>query len=79
MFEVKGKFSDLTLEESLVIDGGGFYEIFMRGCELVFVGTCTAVGAAAGNVLGAAAGALVGEVIWEAAFGNSLAGNLLRG
>lgn len=76
----ENRFESLTLDEALLVTGGGFYEIFMRGCELVFVGVTTAVGTAitGGNILGGAAGALVGEVAWEFMFGNSLAGDLLR-
>lgn len=53
VFELNGNFNELSLSEMQAIDGGGFYEIFMRGAEILFVGTCIAVGAG-GGVLGAA-------------------------
>lgn len=80
---LNSRFSELSLDEMQAIDGGSFYNIFMRGAEILFVGTCTAIGAACGggtpgSVLTGAAGCLVGELAWEAMFGNSLAGNLLK-
>lgn len=81
---INNGFLELSYENSLDIDGGGFYEIFMRGCEIAFVATTTAIGAAigsgagpAGTILGGSAGAVAGEAAWEWMFGNSLAGNLL--
>ena len=77
-------FSELSLEEMQEIDGDDFYDVFIRGCELLFVGTCTAIGGTigsaagpAGTVGGGAVGALAGEVAWENMFGNSMAGNVL--
>lgn len=75
---LNNSFYELDLDEIQAIDGGGFYEVFMRGAELLFVGTTTAAGASAGGVLGGALGAIVGEVAWEYMFGDSFSGNLLK-
>ena len=70
--------NELSLVELMNIEGGSFYNVFIRFSEFVFVGTLTAVGNSALPIIGGAAGAVVGEVAWEAMFGNSFAGDLLR-
>lgn len=78
--DLNNGFNELNLDELEAINAGGVFEIFMRGAEILFVATTTAIGAAAtgGSLLGAAGGALAGEVAWEYMFGDSLAGNLLH-
>lgn len=73
-------FNEMSMEEMMLVEGGDFYDGLMKGCEVVFVGSCSAIGGAIGagagagvaSGVGAVAGGFVGGYLgqkaWDAMF-----------